>query len=98
MTYTVSVRKEAEFDILEALDYYDEINPPLGNDFVLCVDEVMSRIARNPLHYQKIHKNVRRAFTRRYPFAVFFTIIGSCVIVLAVFHIQRDPQRWQLRS
>ena len=44
MTYLLSLRKEAEFDISEAFDYYQDIRSGLGHDFLLCVEEAFNKI------------------------------------------------------
>jgi hypothetical protein len=35
--------------------------------------------------------------TRRFPYAVFFSVEGAIVVILAVVHTARDPDMWQLR-
>lgn len=35
MSYTLTIRKEAEFDIDEQFDYYEEKREGLGHDFLL---------------------------------------------------------------
>jgi hypothetical protein len=46
-----------------------------------------------------IHKNVRRALLRRFPYALMFVIVGDDTLtVIACFHGSRDPARWQKRA
>lgn len=47
MSYQLTVRKEAEQDIAEYFDYYEEIRAGLGHDFILCIEEALSKIERN---------------------------------------------------
>ncbi len=68
MSYTLSIRKEAEFDIGEQFDYYDEKREGLGHDFLLCIEEALDKLQRNPLVYRKIHKEIRRIPIRRFPY------------------------------
>lgn len=35
MSYTLTIRKEAEFDIDEQFDYYEEKGEGLGHDFLV---------------------------------------------------------------
>jgi len=60
MTYLLTVRKEAEFDISKTFDFYEEHRLGLGHDFILCVDAALSKIERNPLLYS-VNRAVNRA-------------------------------------
>ena len=46
MSYTFTIRPEAEADLAEAKRWYEERRQGLGADFVLCVDEALERIRR----------------------------------------------------
>jgi plasmid stabilization system protein ParE len=35
---------------------------------------------------------------RRFPYAIFYRAADDEIIVLAVFHLARDPARWQSQS
>ncbi len=97
MSRGLIVRPEAEAEIAEAFDWYEEQVPGLGSDFVLCLDAIFSAILRSPAHYSRVHKSVRRALTRRFPYEVFFVEEGERIVVLSVFHARRNPKRWQDR-
>ncbi len=56
MVYTLTVRPEAEFDIDEQYTTYESKRVGLGHDFVLCVEEALDKLLRNPLIYRKFHK------------------------------------------
>jgi len=59
MKYDLIIRPEAKTDLLDAFQWYQEQRPGLGFDFKLCVDEVISKIQRNPL----IHKVIGDGIT-----------------------------------
>ena len=62
------VRPEAEVDLAEAYQWYEQQVHGLGAQFLLCVDAVMASIERNPQLFPVVHKGViRRALTRRFP-------------------------------
>ena len=50
MKYSLTIRKEAELDINSAFEYYEIQRLGLGHDFLLCVEEALSKIERNPAH------------------------------------------------
>jgi plasmid stabilization system protein ParE len=98
MSYSLTLRKEAELDVNGAFEYYEKQRLGLGHDFLLCVEESLSKIERNPAHYQTIHKELRRIAVRRFPYRVFYLIHDKRIIVTAVFHARKDPQSWSGRT
>ena len=92
MNYPVSFTPLAEIDLAEAKHWYEERREGLGEEFVFSIDAALNSISRNPLLFRVIKRNIRRALTKRFPFAVFFTIERSQVIVLAVLHCRRNPK------
>lgn len=93
------VREEAEADLIEAYQWYEQQKRGLGGKFLLCVDTVMTSIERNPHLYPAVHKGViRRALTKRFPYGVFFVEGDRSVSVIAVAHAKRNPRIWQERS
>ena len=91
------VRPEAEAEMAGAFDWYEDRVPGLGADFLRCVDSVFSAVHRNPEQFPLVHRIVRRALTRRFPYEVFFVADDERVVILSVFHAKRDPKLWQDR-
>jgi hypothetical protein len=50
------------------------------------------------MQYQVVHREVRRAIPRRFPYGVFYRIDGAEVLVFAVVDLHRDPSIWQDRE
>ena len=88
---------EAEVELHEALQWYSRQRKGLEAEFMLCVDEALQRISRNPELYPVVHRNARRVIVRRFPFVVFYECGEQEIKVLAVFHSRRNPDRWRLR-
>lgn len=97
MTRRLIVRPEAEAEIAEAFDWYEDRVPGLGSDFLLCVDAVFQSVLRDPQQFPRVYRVVRRALTRRFPYEVFFVEDDERIVVLSVFHAKRNPKRWQER-
>jgi len=94
MKYDLVVRPEAEADTREACRWYEEQREGLGADFLLCVEACIESIQERPEFCRRIHKDVRRALVRRFPYGVFYTISDRIVAVLAVLHCRRNPKQW----
>ena len=98
MSHELIVRSVAEAELAEAFDWYQDRVPGLGSDFLLSVDASLNAIARNPQQYPIVHKTIRRALTRRFPYEILFVVEEKRIVVLAIFHAKRDPKYWQDRS
>ena len=85
----------AEFD--EAANWYDQQKLGLGIDFIKHVDKAIDAIAKMPRMHQIVHKNVRRAVVRKYPYVVLYQVEADHLLIVAVFHCKRDPSIWQGR-
>ena len=97
MSRRLIVRPEAEAEITNAFDWYEDRVSGLGSEFLLCVAAVFNAILRSPQQFPQVHNIVRRALTRRFPYEVFFVEDHERVVVLSVFHAKRDPKRWRER-
>jgi len=91
------IRPEAESEMTDAYDWYEDRVSGLGSEFLLCVDAVFEAIQRNPHQFPAVHKVVRRAITRRFPYEIFFVVDNERIVVLSLFHAKRNPKSWQKR-
>jgi toxin ParE1/3/4 len=98
MMHPLVIRPEAEYDVEEAYRWYEDHRPGLGSDFILCVEEGLAKILRDPEMYQVVHKKVRRLLIRRFPYGIFYVWDQNRVVVLAVAHVRRDPKQWESRT
>jgi plasmid stabilization system protein ParE len=92
------VRREAEAELNEAFVWYEDRVPGLGSDFLLQVDACFNTILRTPELYPVVHRNIRRAILRRFPYEVFYVIDEPRISILAIFHSKRDPKHWKDRG
>ena len=98
MNRTVLVRPEAEADLAAARDWYEDRLPGLGAEFGLQIDSVLSALADRPLTFSVVHRDVRRALVKRFPYGVFFVTSADRTVVLAVLHQARNPAVWKRRA
>jgi plasmid stabilization system protein ParE len=47
--------------------------------------------------YEELRSGVRRALTKQFPYAVYFSVEEDTVLIVAVLHTARDPAEWQQR-
>jgi plasmid stabilization system protein ParE len=94
----VVLTAEAEADLDEAAQWYEQRSPGLGADLVARVRDTLARVGNNPELYPEVHGGIRRAPVRRFPYGVFYRQRNDRVAVIAVFHDRRDPSIWQSRA
>jgi hypothetical protein len=70
-------------DIAETQLWYEAQRIGLGREFYSEVSRVIDRLADTPLVYQIVHQDVRRALVPRFPYLVWYRVLGGVVTVLA---------------
>ncbi len=93
--YKLLINKFAKDDIENSVEYYNEQQQGLGNEFLLEVKSVILRIENNPYQFPKVEKKARKANVSRFPFAVFFVVEGDFISVFSIFHLSRNPNIWK---
>jgi toxin ParE1/3/4 len=93
----VGLGHEAEREFDAAADWYEQ-QAGLGATFVAHVREVLDRIGQMPELRAIIHRNVRRAKVRRFPYNIYYRVSAGRVEVIAVLHGHRDPSVWKGRA
>lgn len=97
MTRQLVFRPEADLEINEAAEWYEAREQGLAVEFLRVLDACIESIRRSPLLYPVVSGEVRRAVLRRFPYSVIYMVREDEILVIACFHGQRDPKRWQDR-
>jgi plasmid stabilization system protein ParE len=97
VSYLQIIRPEAESDMEEGFQWYEERRDGLGLEFLGEIKTVLEKITENPLRHPEIYRSARRSLVRRFPFAVIYIFEFSKVEVIAVTHVKRQPVFWQGR-
>lgn len=97
MRRALLIRPEAEADLQQAYQWYEQQRAGLGDDFLARVDAALTDIRRQPQRFPTIQPEVRRALVKRFPYAIFFVVSVTAISILAVFHCRRDHQAWLRR-
>lgn len=95
MIFTQAARAE----LIGAQDWYENEAPGLGRHFREAVDAAIERMSANPRQFPVLHKSIRRALLRRFPYALMFVLeADETVAIIVCFHGSRDPASWQKRA
>ncbi len=98
VTRQILVRPEAEAEVQQAFDWYEEQSEGLGLEFLRMIEACLAGVSRNPFAYTVVKvPNVRRALVRRFPYALFYLVDDEAIVVIAVFNVKRRPIDWRQR-
>jgi len=89
--------KEAFFDIVAAILWYEEQRTGLSYDFELCLEAGIEEVLRNPELFQKRYKQVKIRFISRLPHGIHYIFIENQITVIGVFHTSSSPKNWSKR-
>jgi len=98
VTSRLLVGRRANADVHLAARRYELQRPGLGREFVAEVDAALKRVAENPLQYEVLHREARRAMVHRFPYGVFYRVEGRKIIVFCIIHLHQDPTAWKSRA
>ena len=96
MIRSVIFRLAAVEDLVGAAAWYETHAPGFGEELI---DEILAAIARaqgNPELFRVIHRDgdVRRVLVNRFPYRIFFSVVGETLYVHAILHGARHDRRW----
>jgi len=87
----------AEFDQIDAAEYYESQEPGLGAEFVEELDRAILRILDHPHAGSPGPRDTRSSLMERFPYSVIYRVDPGEILIVAVQHHSRDPNRWQDR-
>jgi toxin ParE1/3/4 len=97
MIHPLTVEPEAQADLDNAYQWYEQQRRGLGARFLDAVEETFDRIRQSPTRFAVVHNDARQALVKKFPYVVCYLFRNGHVAVIAVFHGHRDPGGWQSR-
>lgn len=88
---------EAERELHEAIEYYEEIEAGLGYDLSVEVYSAIQRALAYPRAWPSLDGEIRRALVRRYPYGVLYSEEAASLLIVAVMNLHREPGYWKGR-
>jgi plasmid stabilization system protein ParE len=98
MNRKIRLREEADRHLAAAASWYEQQREGLGYEFLAEALTAIERLADHPLRHPIVHRDTRRSLMQRFPFGIYFRITQSHIVVVAVMHASRHPQRWRDRQ
>lgn len=86
--------KIAQYELDDAVKYYNVERHGLGYEFLREVFETIDRIKAFPEAWQPFHKGTRRCQVRRFPYGVIYKQVDDLLLIIAVANLHRKPDCW----
>ena len=92
-----SFHPEAEFEFVQAIEYYEEREEGLGQDFAVEVYSAIERAVSHPKAWPILKEDVRRSLIRRFPYGRLYAEQDKEIYIVVVMHLRRNPDYWKNR-
>lgn len=91
---------QAEDDLAEAFDYYQDARQGLGVEFIEEFRRAVDRILQFPFGWAPLDDVYRRCRLNRFPYGVIYRCDPQAnqIIVVAISHLSRRPGYWRGRE
>ncbi len=89
--------EEAEYELDQAIAYYEFQSPGLGQQFLQEVLNALDRISGFPHAWHPLSENTRRCQMARFPYGLIYSILESEIVIVSVANLHREPGHWKDR-
>ena len=93
----IRLLEPAHAELDEAIGWYAEQAPGLGDAFLLETLKVLKLVEQFPQAWHPLTPKIRRCRLKRFPYSVVYTLDAEGILVLAVAHQHRKPGYWRNR-
>jgi hypothetical protein len=100
MKFKVAYNPEFYEDIVQAVDWYNEKQPGLGDKLFDAVKKLTKRLTASALHYAIRYDDIRCMPIEKFPYVVHYRVDERTKVVKieALFHSSRNPGLWGKRT
>ena len=95
--FNVVLSRMAQEDLVNGILWYENRRSGLGLEFEQELNQKLLEIGENPFIRQKVFKEARTAYLRRFPYSIQYIVDQSAtrVYVFRIVPQAFDPQNWQ---
>ncbi len=81
----------------EAIDYYNDQMPVLGEQFYNSFLSSVDYISIAPDAWRKVGNNTRRINIKRFPYLILYVLDGEDILITCIAHQHRNPTYYSNR-
>lgn len=93
----IRLLEPAQQELDEAIAWYDDHVPELGDAFLFETLKALKLITQFPQAWHPLSPQTRRCRLNRFPYSVIYSLDGDDLLVLAIAHQHRKPGYWRDR-
>jgi len=87
----IEILDQAAHDLVEGFRFYEEQGEGLGSYFLTNLFVDIDSLLFSAGVHTKPYKHYHRLLSRRFPFAVFYTVRENTILIRAVLDCRRNP-------
>lgn len=95
---TFSFHPDAEIELHQAINYYEEVRLGLGLDFATQVYAAIQRAASLPEAWAVINSDIRRSLVSRFPFGILYSVEPGEIYIIGIMNLHHEPNYWEGRT
>jgi len=99
LIHNLEISEDALADVIEILEWYDEISEELSERFKFDFNNRLKYLSEYPENFQvRYLKKMRLVPLTIFPYGIHFFIKNNTIYVVAVFHYSLSPKKWKSRK
>jgi len=87
----------ARLEFEDAVAWYNEQRPGLGEEFRVEVNRTLQQILQSPERFRLTTRITHKAVLHRFPYSLYYSIELDAINVASVFHGARNPAKLRRR-
>lgn len=96
-SFSIELSSEAEVDLDKSYECYYEDNTKAADAFFKQINLGFEHIRQQPNSFPIVHKDIRKYVVKKFPFVIYYQVIGKVIQIIAIFHTSRNPEIWNER-
>jgi hypothetical protein len=88
---TIEILDKAEDDLVNGFKFYEQQQSDLGAYFRESISADIESLRIHGGIHRIVYRNYHRALSKRFPFAIFYTVSGETVLIHAIVDCRRKP-------
>lgn len=98
MSRGLRIAPAAARDIVGAYNWYEEQQPGLGEQFRAELQVSFALVQQFSEAGPAVHRDLRRLLVRRFPYALYYRLTDTDVVIRGCLHLHSNPSRWRRRA